>query len=44
MPDKLRAGETLPQLRLDLVGGESVTLPDDLSTDFGVVLFYRGHW
>ncbi len=44
MADKLRAGETLPRLTLDLVGGRSVTLPDDLSTDFGVVLFYRGYW
>jgi hypothetical protein len=22
----------------------SVTLPDDLSTPYGVMLFYRGHW
>lgn len=44
MTDKLRAGQTLPSLTLDLVGGGSVTLPDDLSTDFGVVLLYRGHW
>ena len=44
MANKLRAGETLPQLTLDLVGGGTATLPDDLSTDFGVVLLYRGHW
>lgn len=44
MADKLRAGETLPQLALELVDGRTVTLPDDLSTDFGVVLLYRGHW
>lgn len=44
MTEKLRAGETLPQLTLDVVDGGSVTLPDDLATDFGVVLLYRGHW
>ena len=42
--DKLRSGDTLPSLRLDLVGGGSMTLPDDLSTDFGLLLLYRGHW
>ena len=44
MAEKLRAGDTLPRITLSLVGGGEVTLPDDLPTDFGVVLFYRGHW
>ena len=29
---------------MKLVGGGTVTLPDDLATQYGVVLFYRGHW
>ena len=44
MGDKLRGGDTLPQFTLDLVGGGQVTLPDDLPTEFGLMLFYRGHW
>ena len=44
MSHKLRSGEKLPSLTLTLVGGGSVTLPDDIETDFAVVLFYRGHW
>ncbi len=44
MGDKLRSGDKLPSLNLNLVGGGSVTLPDDIETDFAVVLFYRGHW
>ncbi len=41
---KLEAGETFPSVTMKLVGGETVTLPDDLATPYGVVLFYRGHW
>lgn len=44
MTAKLRAGETLPSLTLNLVGGEELRVPEDLDSDYGVVLFYRGHW
>ncbi len=44
MTTKLRSGDKLPSLTLNLVSGGSVTLPDDLTTDFAVILFYRGHW
>ncbi len=44
MAEKLRSGDTLPSITLNLVGGGSATLPNDLSTDYGVVLLYRGHW
>ena len=44
MGTKLCAGDTLPPLTLDVVGGGSLHLPQDLSTDFGVLLLYRGHW
>ncbi|MEM7542530.1 MAG: hypothetical protein AAF384_13245 [Pseudomonadota bacterium] len=44
MSEKLRSGETLPSFTLNLTDGSSVTLPDDLPSEFGVVLFYRGHW
>ena len=44
MAEKLIGGDTFPSVQLDLVGGGSVSLPEDLETDYGVVLFYRGHW
>jgi peroxiredoxin len=44
MAEKLRAGDKLPPITLDLADGGTVTLPNDLETDFAVVLFYRGHW
>ena len=44
MGEKLRSGDKLPSFTLNLVGGGTVTLPQDLPTDFGVMLIYRGHW
>ena len=44
MADKLRSGDPLPAVTLNLVGGSSVILPDEIQSDFAVVLFYRGHW
>jgi len=44
MGEKLGSGDKLPAITLGLVGGGSITLPGDLESDFGVVLFYRGHW
>ena len=44
MGEKLRSGDTLPSLTLNTVGGGAVTVPQDIDTDFAVVLFYRGHW
>jgi len=44
MGDKLRSGDTLPAVTLNLVGGGNVTLPDEIESDFAVLLFYRGHW
>ena len=44
MADKLHAGDTFPELTLDLVGGGTMTLPAEPDADFKVILFYRGHW
>lgn len=44
MAAKLDSGDSFPSTTLQLAGGGSVTLPDDLQTEYGVVLFYRGHW
>jgi hypothetical protein len=44
MSDMLVPGDTFPQLKLNIAGGDGLTLPDDIDTDYAVVLFYRGHW
>lgn len=42
--DKLNLLDTFPSLTLNVAGGGTVTLPDDISTPYAIVLFYRGHW
>jgi hypothetical protein len=44
MGNQLVGGDQFPQLKLNIAGGDSVTLPGDIETDYAVVLFYRGHW
>ena len=45
MTDKmLDGGDAFPHLEFNKVGGGTVSLPDDLAGQWGVVLFYRGHW
>ena len=44
MTEKLAAGATFPNMKLTQVDGETFTLPDDITTAYQVVLFYRGHW
>lgn len=44
MSNKLDLGDTFPSLSLSLVGGDTITLPDQIETPFAIVLFYRGHW
>lgn len=40
----LNSGDTFPTLELNLVGGETLTLPDALDGRYGVVIFNRGSW
>jgi peroxiredoxin len=40
----LHNGDIFPDLTIDLVDGGSLSLPDDLTGAFGVVLIYRGSW
>ncbi len=44
MARKLGAGDWFPGMTLTLTGGGAVHLPDDLDSDYNVILFYRGHW
>ena len=40
----LDSGSRFPWMLLPLVGGASLTLPDDWAGHAGAILFYRGHW
>jgi peroxiredoxin len=44
MARKLNAGTRFPGTTLPAVGGDSIRLPDGISTPYQIVLFYRGHW
>ena len=44
MGEMLQQGDRLPKLELKLLGGEPLTLPDDTSSRYAALLFYRGHW
>ena len=44
MEQKLNPGDNFPHINLDIVGGESLQIPQDLGGQFNIVLFYRGHW
>lgn len=44
MNDKLKQGDRLPELSLDLIDGGKLSLPDDMSSRYLAVLFYRGVW
>lgn len=44
MGEKLDAGSAFPELSLQLVNGDTVSLPGAIGTDFAVLAFYRGHW
>jgi hypothetical protein len=44
VPEKLDAGSQFPATALQMLDGSRVTLPEDLTTPYAVVLLYRGHW
>ena len=44
MSNKLRIGDTFPNLTINLVGGGTLDLADGLTAKYRVFLFYRGHW
>ena len=44
MSNKLQQGDVFPKLTLNLLTGYSSAIPDDLSSKYTILLFYRGHW
>jgi peroxiredoxin len=40
----LNPGDPFPRLTMNVVGGETLTVPDAFAGEFATVLFYRGSW
>ena len=41
---KLDMGERFPTMSVGLTDGRTLTLPDDLTSDYTIFLGYRGKW
>ena len=44
MPEKLKQGDRFPTIELNLTDGSRLTLPDQVSSRYLALLFYRGEW
>lgn len=42
--EKLQQGDRLPSIPLKVIGGETLTLPEQMPTRYLALLFYRAHW
>jgi len=40
----LDTNDVFPELALQMISGETLTLPEASGPGYGVVFFYRGHW
>ena len=41
---KLGIGDKFPEVTLTLTNGLTLNIPEDVNSDYNIVLFYRGHW
>ena len=44
MAQKLIQGDKIPNLTLNLIDGQTLDLPADMTGRYLVLLFYRGNW
>ena len=44
MQQKLIQGDKLPRLKLNLVDGREINLPEEFKGRYLALLFYRGNW
>jgi hypothetical protein len=44
MGEKLQQGDRLPPITLNLIDGNTLELPGDMSSRYLAVMFYRGVW
>ncbi len=42
--ERLEPGKSFPTLAGSVVGGEEITLPQDISSKYAIVLSYRAYW
>ncbi len=40
----LDTNDVFPELALQTISGDRITLPEGTGAGYGVVFFYRGHW
>ena len=41
---KLQQGDRLPSITLKVIGGDTLTLPEQMPSRYLALLFYRAHW
>ena len=44
MGNNLDAGDIFPDFEVNVVGGRTFNLKENLDARYNIVLFYRGHW
>lgn len=44
MVERLAAGQAFPSTAITLSDGSSMTLADDMSDGYKMIIFYRGGW
>ncbi|MGE5302083.1 MAG: hypothetical protein ACM3TN_02070 [Alphaproteobacteria bacterium] len=44
MAQQLNAGDLFPEYAVQIVDGRVLRIPQDLSGEYSVLLFYRGAW
>ena len=44
MGEKLQQGDRLPEISLNLIDSNTLTLPEAMSSRYLALLFYRGVW
>jgi peroxiredoxin len=44
MAQQLNVGDPFPEYVVDTVEGKTLRVPQDLSGEYAVLLFYRGGW
>ena len=44
MGEKLQQGDRIPEIKLKLLDGSTMSLPGDAPSRYTALLFYRGHW
>jgi hypothetical protein len=44
MAEKLYAGDAFPDLTVNIRGGGTFSVRDNLEARYNIILLYRGHW